>query len=71
MISSVPPAVRPPAAPTEIPLDERERRLRELAKAPDVRVAHRAVGLCASCDHRFDCAFPPVPGGVWHCEEFA
>jgi len=28
-------------------------------------------GLCASCIHQIDCAFPRAAGGVWRCEEYA
>ena len=28
-------------------------------------------GLCASCIHQVDCAFPKAAGGVWRCEEYA
>lgn len=27
-------------------------------------------GLCASCIHQIDCAFPKAAGGVWRCEEY-
>ncbi len=27
-------------------------------------------GLCRTCEHREDCAFPRAEGGVWRCEEF-
>ncbi len=30
-----------------------------------------AVGLCSNCQHREDCGMRRLPGGVWHCEEYA
>lgn len=27
-------------------------------------------GLCASCEHRSNCAYERPEGGVWHCEEY-
>lgn len=30
----------------------------------------RVVGLCVNCIRRQTCAFPRLPGGVWHCEEY-
>ncbi len=29
-----------------------------------------ALGLCATCEHKNQCAHKTIPGGVWHCEEF-
>jgi hypothetical protein len=28
------------------------------------------IGLCRTCENRFDCQFPKPAGGVWHCDEF-
>jgi len=27
-------------------------------------------GLCINCEHRWSCAHPRPPGGVWHCEDY-
>lgn len=29
-----------------------------------------ALGLCATCEHKNQCAHKTTPGGVWHCEEY-
>ncbi len=29
------------------------------------------AGLCINCDHRRTCRHPKLPGGVWHCEDYA
>lgn len=28
------------------------------------------LGLCATCEHKNQCAYKTTPGGVWHCEEY-
>jgi len=30
----------------------------------------KLVGLCRTCEHRFDCQFPKPADGVWNCDEF-
>ncbi len=38
-------------------------------KAPD-EGRENLIGLCRTCENRFDCQFPKPAGGVWNCEEF-
>jgi len=40
------------------------------APDPDGEPEARRRGICVSCKWRKTCTFPPVEGGVWHCEEF-
>lgn len=28
------------------------------------------IGLCRTCENRFDCRYPKPAGGVWNCDEF-
>lgn len=37
---------------------------RSVQEPPDLK------GLCVNCDNRFDCGFPRLQGGVWHCQEY-
>jgi hypothetical protein len=47
------------------------------AQAPQTQMSEATpeplqhTGLCATCENRETCTFPKLPGGVWHCEEFA
>ena len=40
------------------------------AEAVASPAANMRSGLCVNCEHRDNCAYPAVEGGVWHCEEY-
>ena len=41
--------------------------LSELSSTDD---SENLIGLCRTCENRFDCQYPKPAGGVWNCEEF-
>lgn len=77
--SSARPIIAPPDAAGFAPDEYTDRAALQLPgglvppEAVDV-IADRPLamrGLCSSCIHQIDCAFPKAAGGVWRCEEYA
>jgi hypothetical protein len=48
----------------------REDRRSGIASTPQKNV-DSAMGLCCNCGNTNSCKLPKVPGGIWHCEEYA
>ena len=41
-----------------------------VTELPSTDDSENLIGLCRTCENRFDCQFPKPAGGVWHCDEF-
>ncbi len=44
--------------------------LRPAPETPPDESQDNLIGLCRTCENRFDCQFPKPAGGVWSCDEF-
>ena len=54
-----------PNNPGSVSMNSSQRLVRE-----EQNRAHKALGLCRSCEGARSCTFPKPEGGVWHCEEY-